>query len=359
MKEKTFISVVVTVFNQADLISECAGSLLDQDYQNFEIIFVDNFSTDGTWQFLEKFKRENGETRKIKLIRAEGNAARGRNVGIKKCRGSICAFTDSDAKAGKNWLSEIARTFDEVDSPKLAGVGGVSLLPEKRSRKEEIFYKILGSPLVHGGSLNPSVQHKKDETGWVGHLPTCNLAIKKEIFEKEGLFDERFDSGEDLELSTRLGKKGYKFFCSPRIVVEHHQRKDIAGFFTQVFNWGKGKGKLLKKFRFFSSLFVIPLVVLMVPVLLLAVSALLPSAYLGVSFSFLLVFIAVYTLILLIESSKLSISLSAGLPKKFSAFFIFSFLILSVNLLSTFGLISGVTSTFGIVSGMTSRFEPN
>jgi glycosyltransferase involved in cell wall biosynthesis len=257
-----FISIIIPVYNQAGLVLECVKSLVNQDYKNYEVIFVDGLSNDGTWELLEGFKQKE-KVANLRLFRKQGNAAAGRNFGIEIAKGKLCAFIDSDALASRDWLNKIAETFEsQSEESLLAGVGGINLLPEKSSYKSFVFYQLLGSPLAHGGKLNPSVQHKREVEGFVGHIPTSNLAIKKSVFAKEGKFDESFDQGEDLELSTRLGLKGYKFFCSPKIKVKHYQRRSITKFLKQIYGWGKGKGLIIKKFGLVNKAYLLPLFII-------------------------------------------------------------------------------------------------
>jgi glycosyltransferase involved in cell wall biosynthesis len=334
-----FISIIVPVYNQADLVIECAKSLVNQDYKNYEIIFVDGLSKDGTWELLEDFKQKE-KAKNLKLFRKPGNAAAGRNFGIGIAKGEICAFVDSDALASKDWLSKIMEAFEsQSEEDSLAGVGGINLLPEKSSHKSFAFYQILGSSLAHGGRLNPSIQHKRGVKGFVGHIPTSNLAIKKSIFAKEGKFDESFDQGEDLELSTRLGLKGYKFFCSSKIKVKHHQRRSIAKFLDQIYGWAKGKGLIIKKFGLVNKAYLLPLFVVGGGIALFALTLLLNQLPL---FSLILLIGGLsYVSLVSTESAKIA------LKNEDKTLFFYGLLLFPlIHLFSTLGLFKGLTKRF-------------
>ncbi|MEF8848301.1 MAG: glycosyltransferase family 2 protein, partial [Candidatus Thermoplasmatota archaeon] len=160
------------------------------------------------------------------------------------------AFIDGDAVADQDWFIRIKQLFNE-NNGKIAGVGGPDLLPEDSSFKEKTIGKAMTSPLARGGHFNPSTQHSlMDEKKYVDHIPTCNLCLKKKIFDKIGLFDEDFVKGQDLELNHRIRKKGYKLLYSPNVKVVHYRRNSIRSFARQIFKWAKAKVAITKKHGF-------------------------------------------------------------------------------------------------------------
>jgi glycosyltransferase involved in cell wall biosynthesis len=245
-----FISVVVAVKNERRYIKKCIDALINQDYptNKYEIIIVDGMSDDGTWEILEEIKKEiKKENPSIKIFRnPKENAAAGRNIGIKEAKGEFVAFIDSDAIAYPNWLKKIEETFGKVKEA--IGVGGPDLLPPDSIYKSIAIGKIMASPLASGGKLNPSVQHiMSSKAAYVEHIPTCNLCLKKDVFEKVGYFDEDFVKGQDLELSERLKKGGYKLYHSPSIRVLHYRKRHIRQLAQQIYKWAKAKAAIIKK----------------------------------------------------------------------------------------------------------------
>lgn len=237
-----FISVVVAVRNEAKHIRGCIESLANQDYENYEIIVVDGMSDDGTYEILKELQKKYD----FKLFRNDKkNAAAGRNIGIEKAKGDVIAFIDGDAIASRQWLSSIKKVMEEKE---VAGVGGPDLLPENAGHMAKIIGIIMTSPLARGGKLNPSTQHiMMERERYVRHIPTCNLAIRKEIFYEVGLFDENFVKGQDLELNYRITKAGYKLFYSPAIQVVHHRKDQIPLFARQIYKWAKAKVAIIRK----------------------------------------------------------------------------------------------------------------
>ena len=105
MSKNNFVSVIIPTYNSKKFITKTFLSIINQTYKEFEIIFVDDCSNDGTYGLLQKLK--NKYKNKVKLIKTKtnsGTVAAPRNLGIKYCKGSIICFVDSDDIWEKNKL---------------------------------------------------------------------------------------------------------------------------------------------------------------------------------------------------------------------------------------------------------------
>ena len=98
-----FFSIVIPTFNQSNFLKESLNSVFNQDFKNFEVIVVDNFSKDKTQQVIKSYK----EKIIYRRIRNNGVIAKSRNIGIKKSRGKWIAFLDSDDYWSKSKLSKV------------------------------------------------------------------------------------------------------------------------------------------------------------------------------------------------------------------------------------------------------------
>jgi GT2 family glycosyltransferase len=81
----------------------------------------------------------------------------------------------------------------------------------------------------------------RSRAAYVGHIPACNLCLKKDVLEKVGYFDEDFIKGQDLELNTRLVMAGYKLYHSPLIRVAHYRKRHIRALPSRYINGLKQK----------------------------------------------------------------------------------------------------------------------
>jgi glycosyltransferase involved in cell wall biosynthesis len=183
--EKNFISIVIPTYNRASFLKEAIDSVLSQTYRNFELIVVDDGSTDDTPKLLSSY----GE--KIKVIKkANKGPSAARNRGIKAAKGGWIAFLDSDDvwKPGK--LEKQVQFIK--DNPEI-----------KICQTEEIWIR-------NGKRVNPRKKHEM-HSGWIYEqcLPLCivspsSVMIHRDVFEKVGLFDETMLACEDYDLWLRI-----------------------------------------------------------------------------------------------------------------------------------------------------------
>lgn len=238
-------SIVIAVRNENQYIEQCLKGIFAQDFkENFEVIIIDGMSTDGTYETLLKLKNQyHFNLERNKKI----NAAAGRNIGIKKAQGKYIAFIDGDAIPARDWLTQIHHVFSQ-QKENVVGVGGPDKLPTDSTKKARRIGYVMTSPLARGGRFNPSTQHSLIEhERYADHIPTCNLCLKKQVFQTIGVFDEKFIKGQDLELNYRITKAGFKLVYSPKIQVVHYRKNHLRSFVRQIYKWAKAKIAIIKK----------------------------------------------------------------------------------------------------------------
>ncbi len=199
-KSNPLVSVIIPTYNRAHLIKRSIKSVLNQTYQNLEIIVVDDGSTDDTKEIIESFNEN-----RIKYIQHKQNkgAAAARNTGIKCSKADFIAFQDSDDE----WLSEkLEKEIDAFgDSTVNVGVVYSGLWYIKNNEKKYV----------------PHLQIAKKEGNVHNELLAGNFVsgltvIRKTCFEKVGLFNESLPSLEDWELYIRISKHFcFKFIDEP------------------------------------------------------------------------------------------------------------------------------------------------
>lgn len=195
------ISVIIPTYNRKNLLRKCLEALFNQTYpkEKFEIIVVDDGSTDGTENEIKNLTKQFKNL--CYLYQKNQGPATARNLGLKKAKREIIAFTDSDCLPAEDWLEQIEKAFRL--NPKALGIEGKTI---SNFEKEDYF---------HYRTFN--------ETG--GQYWTCNIAYQKKALVDIGGFDESFTFFfEDIDLARRLLRKG-KIVFAPMVVVMHPARK--------------------------------------------------------------------------------------------------------------------------------------
>jgi len=197
------ISVIILTYNRVKDTLEILGSLEKQNYEDFEIILVDNDSSDGTVQKV----KENFPTVNCIEIKYNAGVPGGRNVGIKNARGDYLIFIDNDAEAGSNFLKDIESTFK---SESRAGVLAFRIV-NYYTREIDKTTWVWNTSLLNNEEFKPV--HK-----FVG----AGFAIRKEVIKQVGiLWDDLFFMHEEKDFCMRLLRTNYRVFYTPKIEVFH------------------------------------------------------------------------------------------------------------------------------------------
>jgi glycosyltransferase involved in cell wall biosynthesis len=221
------ISVVVCSHNGAGTIHKCLESLQKLDYPNYEVIVVDDGSTDKTVAIVKEYD--------FKLITTENQGlSNARNLGLKAARGEIVTYIDDDAFPDEHWLKYIAVKFLSTDC---AGVGGPNLAPPDDGKIADC---IANAP---GGPIHVLVTDQEAE-----HIPGCNMAFRKDCLKAIGGFDQKFKiAGDDVDLCWRIQQCGLWLAFSPTAKVWHRRRNSIRAYWRQQTGYGKAEAILEKK----------------------------------------------------------------------------------------------------------------
>jgi glycosyltransferase involved in cell wall biosynthesis len=248
----TKVSVVVCARNAEKTIKECVESVLTQSFKDFELIVVDDGSTDSTKEILKKFQSNS----KVKLFfQTHKGIASARNTGIHCSSGEFVAFIDSDCIAEKNWLEELLKSFSDKIS---VSSGGPNRTPKNRNQKGKNF----GLVLDFFSKTGSSYVKNSNKLIEVSHNPSCNSIYRSRILKEFNGFNERLSSNEDPELDFRIKRKGYKIVFNPKAIVFHYRKDSFKKVLKQAFWFGKGRMQAIKLhlgmaewFRLIPSLF--------------------------------------------------------------------------------------------------------
>jgi len=190
-------SVIVSTFNRVAYLKKCIAALLKLNFENFEIIIVNDGSIDGTREYLNKL-----HDKKIKVIHHKKNLGLGqaRNSGIRLSKYEIIAFTDDDCVVDKDWLKEILKSFNNKN---IGLVIGQTFYIKKNYRGyfPERLVQNIGAKWPMG----------------------CNVAYRKKVFDQIGYFDNSFFkyTNEDSEMAIRTIVNGFSFNRSLGAIVYH------------------------------------------------------------------------------------------------------------------------------------------
>ena len=239
MDEKQLISVVIPTHNRKSSLKDCLDSVLSQYYPSgeYEVIVVDDGSTDGTKRFLKEFTKTNSNVKFFSQPNRGPSAAR--NLGIEKSSGGIICFIDDDCIPEKDWLKNLVKGFD---CEKVGGVGG-KIITNKPSTLTQRYVE-------ESGILN------QEGFGSRKLLITGNVAYKRDALIKSGGFDTSLNACEDIDLSIRVQLLGYGIKYVDNAIVYHEYRPSIIGLYRQQYRNAKGYARLNKKYpMYFSPLY--------------------------------------------------------------------------------------------------------
>ena len=222
-----FISVIIPSFNSQNKLVRLLDSLSNLRDDSYEIIVVDDCSTDNTEMAVENYN--------VNYIRLDKNSGPAvcRNIGAGAAKGEIFAFTDSDCRVGRNWLRNIGARF--ADSSIDAIIGRLVI---DRSNYLGNSISALGFPA--GGSIGFEKIWKVDKDGFTNSMSSCNCAVRKEVFEEVDGFNETFPyaGGEDSFLAYSLRQKDYRIKYCPDVIIYHEARSSFSEFYKWQFKRG-------------------------------------------------------------------------------------------------------------------------
>lgn len=221
-------SVVVATYNGSRTLQACLESLSRLNYPDYEVIVVDDGSTDRTPEVAKAFPT----FRYIRQTNQGLSAAR--NAGIGAATGEIIAFTDDDCRADEDWLYYLASDLLRGD---FAAIGGHNFPPPEDSL---VAAAVAASP---GGPAHVMLTDHEAE-----HIPGCNMAYYKWALEEIGLFDPIFrKAGDDVDLCWRLQDRDLKIGFTHAGYVWHYRRSTVKAYLKQQAGYGEAEALLVSK----------------------------------------------------------------------------------------------------------------
>jgi GT2 family glycosyltransferase len=219
-------SVVVCTYNGEETIDACVRALCALDYPDYEVIVVDDGSTDSAGALASRHG--------VRVIRTENRGlSAARNTGTAAASGEIVAFCDDDCVPDRHWLRYLVASLRDSGD---AGVGGPNVPPPDGLIADSVGH-------APGGPMHVLVSEHEAE-----HIPGCNMAFFRSALEQVGGFDPRFRvAGDDVDLCWRIQDAGGTLGFSPAALVWHRARRSVAAYLRQQAGYGRAEALLERK----------------------------------------------------------------------------------------------------------------
>jgi GT2 family glycosyltransferase len=220
------ITVIVCTFNGRRTIRQCLASLTALDYPDYEVIVIDDGSTDGTAEIVAQFPCR-------AILQANLGLSTARNAGLNAATGEIVAYIDDDAFADRHWLRFLALAFRRSNH---VSVGGPNIAPQED----------LTAAAVARSPGSPCHVMLSDDVA--EHIPGCNMAFRRDALMAIGGFDPQFRvAGDDVDICWQIQQRGGTIGFAPAALVWHRRRNSVLGFWRQQAGYGKAESLLAAK----------------------------------------------------------------------------------------------------------------
>lgn len=215
------VSVVVCAYNAEETVGECLESLEKLEYPDYEVVVVDDGSSDATAEIAEGYP--------VRLVSGGRLGLSGaRNLGMESASGDVVAYIDADAKADPDWLAYLALA---LEAPDAAGAGGPNVAPPD---DPPVAQCVACSP---GRPVHVLLDNERAE-----HVPGCNMAFWKDRLKEASGFDPVYRAaGDDADVCWKLQDRGYDIRFHPSALVWHRHRATVRGFWRQQLGYGKAE----------------------------------------------------------------------------------------------------------------------
>ena len=231
-----FYSIIVPTYNREEEIRELLDSFRQLDFpaDRFELIIVDDGSTDGTAPLVAAYQQQ--VPFHVKLIRQlnQGPGA-ARNRGMEEARGDFFIFLDSDVTVPPHWLTVVDASLNAYGGDAFGG-------PDAHRDDFPPLLKAINYAMTSFLTTGGIRGHAQKKMGKY-HPRSFNMGVSRKIYRKIGGFSN-IRHGQDIEYSHRIGQSGARILHIPEAYVFHKRRTSLVQFFRQVFNFGVARVRL-------------------------------------------------------------------------------------------------------------------
>ncbi len=227
------VSVVVPGYNEERVIESCVSSIMKQDYDNFELILVNDGSTDNTAALMSTLAQTDNRI----IFIDQPNAGKGAalNTGTVQARGEFVMFVDADGVFASDTIEQMLRTFE---NPKVGAVSG----DDRPINLDRVLTKLLALiSHVGTGFIRRALAIINSLPVVSGNMGMFRRSALAELPPINGAWPLRTDTlGEDLELTWRIHRAGYSVGFAPKAVVYAESPSTLKGLWRQRVRWARG-----------------------------------------------------------------------------------------------------------------------
>ncbi len=235
------VAIVVPVRNEERFIGRTLDALLCQQYppELVDIHVVDGLSTDRTRDVVNEYRRGNARVFLHENPKYWSSSAR--NIGIRKSKGELILIVDGHCElTDPDYLNKLQAAFQRSGADCLGRPQ-----PQDVSNPSDVQRAIAAARQSPLGHHPDSFIYSTDEQ--VVPAKSVAVAYRRDVFERVGYFDERFDVCEDVELNHRIDLAGLRCLFTPDIMIRYEPRSTIQGLYRQMVRYGRGRIRLLGK----------------------------------------------------------------------------------------------------------------
>ncbi|MBD9178121.1 MAG: glycosyltransferase [Odoribacter splanchnicus] len=265
-----FFSIIIPLYNRPAEIRELLDSLVQQAYKHFEVVVVEDGSTEKSEDIVASFR----DRLEVKYFFKENSGpGLSRNYGAERASGDYFIFLDSDCIVPVEYLQEIE---NELSTSPVDAFGGPDRAHESFTDQQKAINYSMTSILTTGGIRGKKKSMEKF------HPRSFNMGFSRRVFETtKGFSGMRF--GEDIDMSIRIMEAGFQTRLFPAAYVYHKRRTSWKKFFKQIYNSGIARINLyllhpasLKVVHLLPACFVVGVSVLVIGAILVSIWSLLP-----------------------------------------------------------------------------------
>jgi GT2 family glycosyltransferase len=264
--EYPLVSIIVLNLNGGEMIRNCLFSVFRTKYPKFEVIVVDNGSTDNSIEVIRSMVKKTPIV--MKIIKNQNNLgfAEGNNVGVRNSNGKYIALLNNDTVVDPNWLYDMIALLEKDKN--IAAVQSL-LLTRDGSRISSLggTIDILGTAEERIKLISNATAKIKQGTEEIFSACAASMVVRKSTFKEVGEFDPKFFAYfEDVDLCWRIRLRGYKVVLDPNSIVYHIGGATSKKFGKRVFDFHLYKNQiamLIKNYHAKNLLKVMPVVILL------------------------------------------------------------------------------------------------